>query len=134
MPEASTRSVRITIDADRDVSPEVIDKECIQLLRELKAAEIHDVTRPSGPAPSAGTRGAEISDIGTLLIAIAPAVPVISRLISVLELWIKKHPARKIHMVIGDSVIDMSNVPRGDATRLIEGFLRSQDDNRSEPG
>ena len=77
--------IRIEVSAVDPVSESTIDKESLNLRKELQEARVIGVKQSSsGPSP-AGARGVDVVELGVLVASIAPTVPVINKILTVLQ-------------------------------------------------
>lgn len=102
--------------------------ELAGLLRgQLLELDVDDVTRAraDGAAPP-GSRGADVTAIGALVVALQPSLELARVLVSTVQGWLRRGSSgRAVELTIGDSTLKLTAASQEQQDRLVEEFVRA---------
>jgi hypothetical protein len=121
------QQIRVEFLADADTDPAELDA----LTRELSAEilQVDEVDRvdevSAGPAP-AGSKGLDLAAIGSLVVAMAPGLQAVGKVVEVVRSWLSRRSgsAPPLQMTIGDqSITVVADKEQQDA--LVAAFIEA---------
>ena len=112
-------AIAVRLEADADAAE--LQDETSQLRSELLELDVDDVRASgAGPAP-AGTRGVDVGEIGTPLVAVGQAA--IGPIVAAIQSWVARRATRSVKLTIDGDTLEVSNVSPEDQRELIQSFL-----------
>lgn len=78
--------------------------------------------RPAGPAP-AGTKGAELLALGSVLVAVGRSVPLLGRVLATVRDWIGQQPVRSVTVSLDGDTIELTHASSEEQRRLIDAWI-----------
>jgi hypothetical protein len=121
---AATFSLRVR---DDDADPERLEQLTARLRRDLQELDVGTVEpAPAGPAPE-GARGAELVELGTLLVSLSTAPAVLGALVAGLRSWLGYKSSREIEVEYeGVKVRMKGSASQADVEQLQSLLMRAQ--------
>jgi hypothetical protein len=113
-------SLRVELDVDADAGAEERDELARALRAELLELEVEAVDRPEEPPP-AGTRGAGVIELGTLLVTLGQGA--LGLVTSTIARWVQRRGGRSVTLELDGDRIELGGVSAEDQRRLIETFV-----------
>lgn len=121
---------RVTAQLRIDLAEDGADLERIDLMTRRLRAELRDlgadVTAPPAPgsAPD-GTRGADLADIGSLLVNLKDAAIGLVPVVGAIRQWLSRgHDVKRtVRLQIDGDVLELSHASEADQARVIDAFV-----------
>ncbi|WP_329561371.1 hypothetical protein [Kitasatospora sp. NBC_01266] len=102
--------------------PEVADRDMEFLLDEIRQLDVLRLAHAAAPAPPPGTRAADASVFGSVLLGLAGA-PALKSLILLAQDWLARRNGGTIDLKVGDDELHLTSVSRADQRLAIEAFV-----------
>jgi hypothetical protein len=113
--------LRLEVGVPPDADTAELDEAASQLRQELLQLAVDAVERlPGGPPPS-GTRAAEATLLGGLVVDLGREG--LAAIVRTIQAWIGRRSGRSVKVTLGSDSIELTNVSAEDQERLIESFL-----------
>jgi hypothetical protein len=113
--------LRLEVGVEPDADAVELDDAAAQLRRELLELDVDTVKRLPGEAPPPGTRAAEATLLGGLIVGLGRDA--IGAVVGTIQAWVARRSSRSVKVTLGGDSIELTNVSGADQQRLIESFL-----------
>jgi hypothetical protein len=117
----SAIELRLEVGVEPDADAAELDEAAAQLRRELLGLNVDAVKRLPGEAPPPGTRAAEATLLGGLVVDVGREA--IGAVVRTIQAWVARRSSRSVKVTLGADSIELTNVSGEDQHRLIEAFL-----------
>ena len=118
-PEAVDVRIGIGPDADADE----VAQATAQLRRELLDLDVEAVDVPRvGQAPP-GTRGAELAELGALIVTLGHS-QLLQAVVATVRAWLKGSADRSVKLELGGDTLELTGVSSDEQRRLADAWLR----------
>ncbi len=109
---------------DDDASAEQLEAAAGNLREELLGLAVDDVRPvPGGPAPD-GARGVDAVSLGTMLVSLPVAQPLLESVIDVVRRWTSRSAGRTVKIELDGDLLELSHASRDQQRKLVEDWLR----------
>jgi hypothetical protein len=113
--------LRLEVGIEPDADAAELDQAASQLREELLGLDVDAVTRLHAEAPPPGTRAAEATMLGGLVVGLGrEALGVVVRAI---QAWVARRSSRSVKLTLDGDSIELTNVSDADQRRLIESLV-----------
>ncbi|MFK4227816.1 hypothetical protein [Streptomyces sp. NPDC019890] len=109
--------------ADEDTDTEALQLLLRALQEDLLALDIDRVEQAeAGPAPE-GSRAGVAEAVGSLIVVLAPSLPLLEGLVGVVQSWLERTGGRSATLEIDGRRLELTGVSRADQRRLTDAWL-----------
>jgi hypothetical protein len=113
----------IHLGVDDDVSPLEMEELTAAMRRELLQLDVQSVDRVSGgPAPE-DSRGIDLMAIGTLLVNLGKATPVLGQVVAVIQAWAARSPNRTVKLTLAGDTLELGGMSESDQQLVIKDWM-----------
>lgn len=113
--------VQLRLDAEADVDE--LDAHTAELRRELLQLDVDAVDRPRTSEPPPGARAADVSTLGTLLVALGNTASALSGVIAALRSWLSRGRGRTVKLELDGDALEVTGVSSEQQERLIQAWI-----------
>jgi hypothetical protein len=113
--------LRLDVGVEPDADAAELDQAASQLRQELLGLDVDAVERLRGEAPPPGTRAAEATLLGALVVDLGHEA--LAAVVRTIQSWIARRLDRSVKVTLGDDSIELTNVSDEDQRRLIDSFV-----------
>jgi hypothetical protein len=113
--------LRLDVGVEADADAAELDQAASQLREELLGLDVDAVERLRGEAPPPGTRAAEATLLGALVVDLGHEA--LAAVVRTIQSWIARRLDRSVKVTLGDDSIELTNVSDEDQRRLIDSFV-----------
>lgn len=115
-----TLGIRVAAGPGAD-SEETADA-AVRLRRELLDLDVEAVEMPRSDQPPPGTRAADLTDLGALLVTFGPQL--LSSVVAAVYSWMSRSGRRSIRLELDGDALELTAVSSGEQRRLTDEWLR----------
>jgi hypothetical protein len=113
--------LRLDVGVEPDADAAELDQAASQLRQELLGLDVDAVERLRGEAPPPGTRAAEATLLGALVVDLGHEA--LAAVVRTIQSWIARRLDRSVKVTLGEDSIELTNVSDEDQRRLIDSFV-----------
>jgi hypothetical protein len=113
--------LRLDVGVEPDADAGELDQAASQLRQELLGLDVDAVERLRGEAPPPGTRAAEATLLGALMVDLGREA--LAAVMRTIQSWIARRLDRSVKVTLGEDSIELTNVSDEDQRRLIDSFV-----------
>jgi hypothetical protein len=113
--------LRLDVGVEPDADAAELDQAASQLRQELLGLDVDAVERLRGQAPPPGTRAAEATLLGALVVDLGHEA--LAAVVRTIQSWIARRLDRSVKVTLGEDSIELTNVSDEDQRRLIDSFV-----------
>lgn len=106
-----------------DADPVAVDEATSRLRKELLMLDVDGVNRQSAGEAPPGTRGAELIELGGLIVTLARNTGAIAAVVRSLQSWVARGHDRTIKLELDGDAIEVSGISSADQERLIAAWI-----------
>lgn len=115
--------LRVAID-DVNTESALMDEQVARLRDDLLLLDVERVGRSAGPDAPAGSRSGFVQALAQLDVALAPAVPLLHEIVSVLSEWLTRAvPRGRISLELRGNKLELDGSTRAERQRLIDTWI-----------
>ncbi|MER6415571.1 effector-associated constant component EACC1 [Streptomyces humidus] len=108
----------------QDADPEYVDEQLRLLIDELDELDLTGIEPVTVGPPPPGTRGADVVQLGTLLIGLGGGGALLPALVGVVQDWLGRRRSCTVRMKLGDDEIELTGACDDIQQRALEEFIR----------
>src|SRR5450755_3298407 len=113
--------MRLDVGVEPDADAAELDQAASQLRQVLLGLDVDAVERLRGEAPPPGTRAAEATLLGALVVDLGHEA--LAAVMRTIQSWIARRLDRSVKVTLGEDSIEFTNVSDEDQRRLIDSFV-----------
>jgi hypothetical protein len=113
--------LRLEVGVEPDADAAELDQAASRLRQELLGLDVDAVERLRGEAPPPGTRAAEATLLGVLVVDLGREA--LAAVMRTIHSWIARRLDRSVKVTLGEDSIELTNVSDEDQRRLIDSFV-----------
>jgi len=120
----SADSDRLVLEFDvGDSSSRQLEEMTSAIRHQLLELDVASVERPPrGPAPD-GTRGIDVGAIGSLIVELGKATPVLGLVVDLIRAWAARSPDRTVKLTIGGDTLEIAGLSELDQHIVIRDWM-----------
>jgi hypothetical protein len=116
----ATVAVRVAVGPDGDA--EEIARATRQLRHDLLDLDVDAVEAPQAGKPPPGSKGADMSALGVLVVNIADS-QLLAAMVTAVRSWLASSPRRSIKLQLGNDALELTGVSSKEQRRLTDEWL-----------
>ena len=113
--------LRLDVGVEPDADAAELDQAASQLRQELLGLDVDAVERLRGEAPPPGTRAAEATLLGALVMNLGHEA--LAAVMRTIHSWIARRLERSVKVTLGGDSIELTNFSDEDQRSLIDSFV-----------
>ncbi|MFJ1967255.1 hypothetical protein ACIO93_01140 [Streptomyces sp. NPDC087903] len=105
------------------------------LREELLQLDVEDVTTVPGEEVPAGARAVDVTQIGSLLVALGGSAAALNQVVTVLREWLgrRHHTRPSVRLTLDEDVLDISEASDEQVARAFDLFVQRHSTVRTQP-